>query len=53
MNATPNSLQARAAALVFALTVTLSMLAGMDALATPYPGAAALAQDAMTCTVRG
>jgi hypothetical protein len=53
MNATPNPLPARAAALVFALTVTLSMIAGVDALATPYPAAASLAQDSVTCMVRG
>ena len=53
MNATSNVLPARAAALLFALTVTLSMLAGVDALATPYPGAGALAQNSVTCTVRG
>jgi hypothetical protein len=53
MNATLNPLPARAAALVFALTVTLSMLAAVDALATPYPAAAALAHETVSCTVRG
>jgi len=53
MNAPLNPLPARAAALLFALTVTFSMLAGVDALATPYPGAPALAQDTVSCTVRG
>jgi hypothetical protein len=54
MNATPNPLPARAAALVFALTVTFSLLAGVDALANPYPAAAAaMAHDTVSCTVRG
>jgi hypothetical protein len=53
MNATLTALPARATALVFAVVVTLSMLAGVDALAQADTAVPAVAQDAVSCILRG